>query len=134
VLDTLESPRGQQAVTAGQDTDAPRRAELLAEIRKTQEKRAEARRDLAEDVIDKEDRLDIKQRTDDRIARARQEYDRLTGTPTVFGDIPPSDAVRDAWQQWNTDRRRAAPKPSLTRSPSARTPRAGAGPETAHSD
>jgi hypothetical protein len=24
----------------------------------------------------------------------------------VFGDIPPSDAVRDAWQQWNTDRRR----------------------------
>ena len=98
---------------AGADTDAPRRAELLAEIRKAQDKRAEARRDWAEDVIDKEDWLDIKQRTDDRINRARNEYDRLTGTATVFGDIPPSDAVRDAWQQWNTDRRRAAVKAVL---------------------
>jgi hypothetical protein len=34
VLDALESPRVQQAVRSGQDTDAPRRAELLAEIRK----------------------------------------------------------------------------------------------------
>jgi hypothetical protein len=33
----------------------------------------------------------------------------------VFGDIPPSDAVRDAWQQWNTDRRRAAVKAVLNR-------------------
>jgi hypothetical protein len=115
VLDALESPRVQQAVAAGADTDAPRRAELLAEIRKAQEKRAEARRDWAEDVIDKEDWLDIKQRTDDRIARARTEYDRLTGTATVFGDIPPSDAVRDAWEQWNTDRRRAAVKAVLHR-------------------
>ena len=113
VLDALESPRVQQAVTAGADTDAPRRAELLDEIRKAQDKRAEARRDWAEDVIDKEDWLDIKQRTDDRINRARKEYDRLTGTATVFGDIPPSDAVRDAWQQWNTDRRRAAVKAVL---------------------
>ena len=115
VLDALESPRVQQAVRSGQDTAAPRRAELLAEIRKAQEKRAEARRDWAEDVIDKEDWLDIKQRTDDRIARARTEYDRLTGTATVFGDIPPSDAVRDAWEQWNTDRRRAAVKAVLNR-------------------
>jgi site-specific DNA recombinase len=115
VLDALESPRVQQAVTAGADTDAPRRAELLAEIRKAQEKRAEARRDWAEDVIDKEDWLDIKQRTDDRINRARTEYDRLTGSATVFGDIPPSDAVRDAWEQWNTDRRRAAVKAVLNR-------------------
>jgi DNA invertase Pin-like site-specific DNA recombinase len=113
VLDALESPRVQQAVASGQDTDAPRRAELLAEIRKAQDKRAEARRDWAEDVIDKEDWLDIKQRTDDRINRARKEYDRLTGTATVFGDIPASDAVRDAWQQWNTDRRRAAVKAVL---------------------
>lgn len=95
------------------DSDAPRRAELLEEIRKSQEKRVEAHRDWAEDVIDKEDWLDIKQRTDERIARARKEYDRLTGTVTVFGDIPPSDAVRDAWEQWNTDRRRAAVKAVL---------------------
>ena len=76
--------------------------------------RAEARRDWAEDVIDKEDWLDIKQRTDDRIARARKEYDRLTGAATVFGDIPPSDAVRDACRQWNTARRRAAVKAVLS--------------------
>jgi hypothetical protein len=48
----------------------------------------EARRDWAGDVIDKQDWLDIKQGTDDRIARAREEYDRLTGSATVFGDIP----------------------------------------------
>ena len=114
VLDALESPRVQQAVTARADTDAPRRAELLEEIGKAQAKRAEARRDWAEDVIDKEDWLDIKQRTDDRINRARTEYDRLTGTATVFGDVPPSDAVRDAWLEWNTDRRRAAIKAVLS--------------------
>jgi site-specific DNA recombinase len=117
VLDVLESARVQQAITAGADTDAPRRAELLAEIRKAQDKRAEARQDWAEDVIGKEDWLDIKQRTDDRIARARKEYDRLTGSATVFGDISPSDAVRDAWQQWNTDRRRAAVKAVLSQVP-----------------
>ena len=92
VLDALESPRVQQALASGQDTDAPRRAELLEEIRKAQEKR-----------------------TDDRIGRARKEYDRLTGTTTVFGDIPPSNAVRDAWDQWNTDRRSAAVKAVLNR-------------------
>ena len=63
----------------------------------------------------KEDWLDIKQRTDDRFNRARTEYDRLTGTAAVFGDIPPSDAVRDAWEQWNTDRRRAAVRAVLNR-------------------
>jgi len=83
-----------EAVAAGQDTDAPRRAELLAEIRKAQEKRAEARRDWAEDIIDKEDWLDIRQRTDNRINRARKEYDQLTGTATVFGDIPPGRGPR----------------------------------------
>jgi site-specific DNA recombinase len=55
VLGALESPRVQQAVQAGEDTGAPRRAELLEEIRKAQEKRAEARRDWAEDTIEKED-------------------------------------------------------------------------------
>jgi DNA invertase Pin-like site-specific DNA recombinase len=114
VLDALESPRVQEAVASGQDAGAPRRAELLEEIRKAQDKRAEARRDWAEDVIDKKDWLDVKQRTDGRIARARKEYDRLTGTATVFGDIPPSDAVRDAWLAWNTDRRRAAVKAVLS--------------------
>ena len=105
----------QEAVRAGQDTGAPRRAELLTEIRKAQDKRAEARRDWAEDTIDKEDWLDIKQRTDARMAAARREYDRLTGTATVFGDIPPSDIVRDAWEDWNIDRRRAAVKSVLNR-------------------
>jgi hypothetical protein len=112
-LDALESPQVQEAVRAGADTGAPRRAELLEEIRKAQDKRADARRDWADDVIDKEDWLDIRQRTDDRIARARKEYDRLSGTATVLGDIPPSDMVRDAWEDWNTDRKRAAVKAVL---------------------
>ena len=98
VLDALESPRVQQAVHAGEDTSAPRRAELLEEIRKAQDKRAEARRDWAEDTIDKADWLDIKQRTEARIATARKEYDKLTGLAAVFGDIPASDMVRDAWK------------------------------------
>ena len=59
VLDALESPRVQEAVQSGQDTHALRRAELLEEIRKAQDKRAEARRDWAEDTIDKADWLDI---------------------------------------------------------------------------
>jgi site-specific DNA recombinase len=115
VLDALESPRIQEAVRAGEDTSAPRRAELLEEIRKAQEKRAEARRDWAEDTISKEDWLDIKQRTGARIDKARKEYDKLTGSATVFGDIPASDMVHDAWEGWNTDRRRAAVKAVLNR-------------------
>jgi hypothetical protein len=31
----------------------------------------------------------------------------------VLGDIPPSDRVRDAWEAWNTDRKRAAVKAVL---------------------
>jgi DNA invertase Pin-like site-specific DNA recombinase len=115
VLDALESPRVQQAVRTGQDANGPRRAELLEEIRRAQDKRAEARRDWAEDVIDKEDWLDIKQRTEARISNARREYDRLTGAVTVFSDIPPSDMVRDAWEGWNTDRKRAAIKAVMSR-------------------
>ena len=131
VLDALESPRVQQAVTAGADTDAPRRAELLAEIRKAQDKRAEARRDWAEDVIDKEDWLDIKQRTDDRINRARTEYDRLTGTTTVFGDIP--HPMRYAMRGSSGTPTGAAPpsRPSSTGSRSARTARGARDPGTA---
>ena len=115
VLDALESPRVQEAVQAGKDMSAPRRAELLEEIRRAQEKRAEARRDWADDVIDKEDWLDVKQRTDARITKARTEYDRLSGSATIFGDIPASDVARDAWAGWNTDRRRAAVKSVLNR-------------------
>ena len=113
VLDALESPRVQQAARAGEDSDAPRRTELLTEISNAQERRAEARRDYAEGTIDKEDWLDIKQRTEDRVTKARREYDKLTGAATVFGDIPPSDMVRDAWKEWNTDRKRAAIKAVL---------------------
>jgi site-specific DNA recombinase len=113
VLDALESPQVQAAARAADDSGAPRRAELLEEIRKAQEKREEARRDYAEDVIDKEDWLDIKQRTEARVTKASREYDRLSGEATVFGDIPPADLVRDAWEGWNTDRRRAAVKSVL---------------------
>ena len=74
-----------------------------------------ARRDWAEDTIDKADWLDIKQRTEARIATARKEYGKLTGSAAVFGDIPTSDMVRDAWEDWNTDRRRAAVKAVLNR-------------------
>jgi site-specific DNA recombinase len=113
VLDALESPGVQEAVRTGQDTSAPRRAELLEEIRRAQDKRAEARRDWAEDSITREDWLDLRQRTDARITAARREYDKLSGAVTVFGDIPASDMVRDAWEDWNTDRRRAAIKAVL---------------------
>jgi site-specific DNA recombinase len=112
VLAALESPRVQDARTA-EDSGAPRRAELLEEIRKAQEKREEARRDYADDVIDKDDWLDIKARTEARMARARKEYDRLSGQSTVFGDIPPAELVREAWEGWSTDRRRAAVKSLL---------------------
>jgi hypothetical protein len=59
-------------------------------------------------VIDRNDWLDIRQRTEDTISAARREYDRLAGSVTVLGDIPPSDGVREAWESWNVDRRRAA--------------------------
>jgi site-specific DNA recombinase len=115
VLDALESPRVQQAVRSGDDNTAPRRAELLEEIRKAQETRADARRDHSEGVIDREDWLDIRQRTEQRITSARKEYDRLTGAATVFGDIPPANLARDAWEGWNIDRKRAAIKSVLHR-------------------
>ena len=39
----------------------------------------------------------------------------MTGSAAVFGDVPASDMVRDAWADWNTDRRRAAVKAVLNR-------------------
>jgi site-specific DNA recombinase len=113
VLDALESPRVQEAARVEEDDDAPRRAELLATIREAQERHNEARRDYAARVIDRGDWLEIKDRTEKDISNARREYDRLTGTTTVFGDIPPADRVRDAWEEWNTDRKRAAIKSVL---------------------
>ena len=107
VLDALESPRVQQALRDGEDLHAPRRAELLEQIRDAQERREEARCDYSDRVIDRADWLDIRQRTEDDISAARREYDRLTGSATVMSDIPPSERVRDAWESWNTDRRRA---------------------------
>jgi site-specific DNA recombinase len=109
VLDALESPRVQEALRDGDlDSSAPRRAELIAEIQRAQEVRADARRDLADGIIDRADWLDIRQRTEDSIAAARREYDRLSGSATVMSDIPPSERIRDAWESWNTDRKRAA--------------------------
>jgi hypothetical protein len=77
VLDALESPRVQQALRHGEDQDAPRRADLLAQIQDARERRDEARRDYAGRVIDRADWLDIRQRTEDEISAARREYDRL---------------------------------------------------------
>jgi site-specific DNA recombinase len=104
VLDALESPRVQEALRTG-DQDAPRRAELLAKIERAQEVRADARRDLADGLIDREDWLDI--------SPPPRDYDRLTGSATVLGDIPPAEGVREAWEDWGTDRRRAAIKAVL---------------------
>jgi site-specific DNA recombinase len=116
VLDALESPRVQEALRdADLDPAAPRRAELLAEISRAQEVRADARRDLAGGVIDRVDWLDIRARTEDAISKARREYDRLSGSATVMSDIPPSERVRDAWESWSVDRRRAAIKTVLHR-------------------
>jgi len=92
-----------------------RRAELLGQIRHAQERREEARRDYSDRVIDRADWLDIRQRTEDDISTARREYDRLTGSATVMSDIPLSERVRDAWQSWNTDRKRAAIRAVLHR-------------------
>ncbi|HEV2257191.1 MAG TPA: recombinase family protein [Streptosporangiaceae bacterium] len=56
VLYALESPRVQEALRdADMDPAAPRRAELLAEIKRAQDVRAYARRDLAGGVIDRVD-------------------------------------------------------------------------------
>ena len=115
VLDALESPRVQQALREGEDQHAPRRAELLEQIRDAQERREEARRDYSDRVIDRADWLDIRQRTEDDISAARREYDRLAGSATVMSDIPPSERVRDAWESWSTDRRRAAIRAVLHR-------------------
>jgi hypothetical protein len=115
VLDALESPRVQQALRHGDDQDAPRRAGLLAQISDAQERREEARRDYAGRVIDRADWLDIRQRTEDEISTARRDYDRLAGPATVLGDIPASERVREAWEAWSTDRRRAAIRAVLAR-------------------
>jgi len=109
VLDALESPRVQQALRAGEDQHAPRRADLLAQIQDARGNgREEARRDYAGRVIDRADWLDIRQRTEDEIGAARRDYDRLAGPAPVLSDIPASERVRDAWEAWSTDRRRAA--------------------------
>ena len=115
VLDALESPRVQEALRQGEDDHTPRRAELLAEIQRAQETRAEARRDLADGTIDRTDWLDIRQRTEDNITKARREYDRLAGSATIMSDIPPSERVHDAWESWSTDRRRTAIRAVLHR-------------------
>ena len=97
MLDALESPRVQEALREGEDSDAPRR--IARRIRqRRQERREEARRDYSDGTIDRADWLDIRQRTEDKIGAARREYDRLTGTGTVLSDIPASDQVRDAWE------------------------------------
>ncbi|HEY3957822.1 MAG TPA: recombinase family protein [Streptosporangiaceae bacterium] len=113
VLDALESPKVQEAARAGDDEHASRRAELLAIIKQAQDTRDDARRDHADGLIDRADWLDLRERTEERIKASRREYDRLTGAAVVTGDIPPAELVRDAWESWNTDRKRAAIKSVL---------------------
>jgi site-specific DNA recombinase len=115
VLDALESPRVQEALRAGNDPNDTRRAGLLADIGAAQERRADARRDYAEGIIDREDWLDIRDRTEHAISVARRDYDRLSGSATVMSDIPASERVRDAWESWNVSRKRAAIKAVLHR-------------------
>jgi hypothetical protein len=103
----------QEALRAGNDPSDTRRADLLADIEKAQQWRGQARRDYAEGVIDREDWLDIRDRTEQATSKARREYDRLAGSATVMSDIPPSEQVRDAWESWNVSRRRAAIKSVL---------------------
>ena len=73
----------QEAAPGRRDSDAPRRAELLAEISNAQEARRSAPR-FADGTIDREDWLDIRHRTEDQITVARREYDRLTGSAKVL--------------------------------------------------
>jgi site-specific DNA recombinase len=115
VLDALESPRVQEALRTGNDPHDTRRADLLADIEAAQARRADARGDYAEGVIDREDWLDIRDRTEQAVTAARREYDRLSGSATVMSDIPASERVRDAWESWNVSRRRAAIKAVLHR-------------------
>src|SRR5205807_9318227 len=115
VAEAREPPRGHEAVRAGEGRHAPRGADLLEQIRDAQERRDEARRDYSGRVIDRADWLDIRQRTEDAISAARREYDRLAGSATVMSDIPPSERVRDAWESWSTDRKRAAIRAVLHR-------------------
>jgi site-specific DNA recombinase len=107
VLDALESPRVQKSLR--EDVQyVDRRNALLAEIQAVEERRSEARRDYSEGVIDRADWLDIRQRTEQRIMACRREYDRLSGSETVLADIPPGARVREEWESWSIDRRRAA--------------------------
>jgi hypothetical protein len=64
-----------------------RRAGLPTEIKAT--RREETRRDYSDRTIDQADWLDIRQRAEDDIAKARREYDRPIGSGIVLSDIPP---------------------------------------------
>jgi hypothetical protein len=68
-----------RSAALGEDSDAARRAELPAEINAAQERREEARRDYSDQVIDRADWLRHPPATEDDVAKARREYDWLTG-------------------------------------------------------
>ena len=114
VLDALESPaRAGGSARRGRHGRAAPRGTAGRDPHARRTGRADARRDFAEGT-DRPGRLaghpPAHRR---RQISARPEYDRLTGAATVLGDIPPSDGVREAWEAWNTDRRRAAIKAVL---------------------
>ena len=117
VLDALESPRVQEALRDG--GHGPGRAAPRGTAGRNQARRRTCApmraATLAGGVIDRVDWLDIRQRTEDAISKARREYDRLSGSATVMSDIPPSERVRDAWESWSMDRKRAAIKAVLHR-------------------
>ena len=112
VLDSLESPQVQEAVRAGADTGAPRRAELLEEIRRRR-KSAPTPGATGPTTSSTGKTGWTSGGAPMSASPGRKEYDRLSGTATVLGDIPPRDMVHDAWEDWNTDRKRAAVKAVL---------------------
>jgi hypothetical protein len=110
VLGALESPRVQEALRAGNDPHDTRRAGLLADIEAAPERRADARRDYAEGIIEREDWLASATAPSRPLRRRAASMTGCRGSATVMSDIAASERVRDAWESWNVSRRRAAIK------------------------
>ncbi|GGS94711.1 site-specific recombinase DNA invertase Pin [Planobispora rosea] len=109
VLDALESPRIQEALRKGTDkAEEKQRILILKQIKKAKERKEEARLDYGGEIIDREEWLDIRAQVNSRITELQREYDRLSGKVVILGDIPPGDEVRDAWEGWTIERKRAA--------------------------
>ena len=103
------------ALRQGEDQDAPRRADLLAQIRDARERRDEARRDYAGRVIDRADWLDIRQRTEDEISAARRYMTGSRGRPRCWATSCRRSGSGMRGNRGAPDRRRAAIRAVLVR-------------------